>query len=176
MGKNAIHRAVPLLERCAAFDAAVVEVDALEYREALQVVRVDGGVANNVVPDRCEVVINRRYAPSRDLDAAIDEMRALCHDADHLEVVNASPAAPPNLSNPLVAELLGVYNLPVRPKLGWTDVARFSAYGIPACNFGSGRSRARPYGQRKGRSRRPRGLSRGTRVVLWCLVRLVGHP
>ena len=138
MGKNAIHRAVPLLERCAAFDAAVVEVDGLEYREALQVVRVEGGVANNVVPDRCQVVVNRRYAPSRPLDAAVDEVRALCGDADEVEVVNASAAAPPNLSNPLVAELLGVYNLPVRPKLGWTDVARFSAYGIPACNLGPG--------------------------------------
>ncbi len=138
MGVNAIHRAVPLLERCAAFDARVVEVDELEYREALQVVRVEGGVANNVVPDRCEVVINRRYAPSRPLDVAVDEMRALCADADLLEVVNASAAAPPNLSNPLVAELLGVYNLAVRPKLGWTDVARFWAHGIPACNLGPG--------------------------------------
>jgi len=140
MGKNAIHRAAVLLERCAAFEAATVDVDSLEYREALQVVRIDGGIANNVVPDRCEVVVNRRYAPSRSLDVAVAEVVDFCTDAgaDHVEVVNASPAAPPNLMNPLIAEMLGVYDLPVRPKLGWTDVARFAAHGIAACNFGPG--------------------------------------
>ena len=53
-------------------------------------------------------------------------------------MLNASAAAPPNLWNPLIAELTGVYNLPVRPKLGWTDVARFAAHGIAACNLGPG--------------------------------------
>jgi succinyl-diaminopimelate desuccinylase len=138
MGENAIHKAAALLAKVAAFDAATVDVDGLEYRESLQVVRVEGGIANNVVPDRCAVTINRRYAPSRSLDAAVAEVTALCVGADEIEVLNASPAAPPNLSNPLIAELLGVYDLPVRPKLGWTDVARFAAHGIPACNLGPG--------------------------------------
>jgi succinyl-diaminopimelate desuccinylase len=140
MGRNAIHRAAPFLERCAQFAAATVAVDGLEYREALQVVRVDGGVANNVVPDLCAVVVNRRYAPNRSLDEAVKEVRALADDAgaDEIEILNASSAAPPNLSHPLVAELVGVHNLPVRPKLGWTDVARFAAHGIAACNLGPG--------------------------------------
>ena len=140
MGTNAIHRAAPLLDRCARFEAATVDVDSLAYREALQVVRIEGGIANNVVPDRCAVVVNRRYAPSRSLDDAVAEVVAFCTDAgaDHVEVLNASTAAPPNLTNPLIAEMVGVYDLPVRPKLGWTDVARFAAHGIAACNFGPG--------------------------------------
>ena len=140
MGTNAIHRAAPLLEFCANFEAATVDVDSLAYREALQVVRIEGGVANNVVPDRCEVVVNRRYAPSRSLEEAVNEVVTFCTDAGagHVEVVNASMAAPPNLMHPLIAEMIGVYDLPVRPKLGWTDVARFAAHGIAACNFGPG--------------------------------------
>ena len=59
--------------------------------------RVEGGVANNVVPDRCDVVVNRRYAPGRRSTTAIAEVCALCSDADEVEVLNASPAAPPNL-------------------------------------------------------------------------------
>ena len=53
-------------------------------------------------------------------------------------MINASPAAPPNLWDPLVAEFIGTFDLDVRPKLGWTDVARFAAHGIPALNFGPG--------------------------------------
>jgi succinyl-diaminopimelate desuccinylase len=115
-----------------------VNVDGLEFREALQVVRIEGGVANNVVPDRCDVVVNRRYAPSRPLDEAVAELVQFCNGADHVEVLNASPAAAPNLGHPLIAELIGVHDLAVRPKLGWTDVARFSASGIAAANLGPG--------------------------------------
>lgn len=137
-GSNAVHRAAPLLARLASYEAATVEVDGLEYREALQVVRVEGGIANNVVPDRCTVTVNRRYAPSRPLDDAVAELVALLDDADEVEVTNASPAAPPNLANPLVADFVARGALAVRPKLGWTDVARFASRGIPALNFGPG--------------------------------------
>ena len=138
MGVNAIHRATRVLARCAGFEPEVVDVDGLEYREALQVVRINGGVANNVVPDACELVVNRRIAPSRTIEHAISDCYELLGDADTLEVLSASAPAPPNLSHPLVQELIGAGVRGVRPKLGWTDVARFAAHGIAACNFGPG--------------------------------------
>jgi succinyl-diaminopimelate desuccinylase len=82
--------------------------------------------------------VNRRFAPSVTLEAARLETAALLEGAAEIEVVNASLAAPPNFGDPLVAELVGSFDLGVRPKLGWTDVARFSAHGIPALNFGPG--------------------------------------
>ena len=100
--------------------------------------RIEGGIANNVVPDVCSIVVNRRFAPSVSVEQAEAETRALVADADEIEVLNASVAAPPNLWDPLVAELVGSFDLGVRPKLGWTDVARFAAHGIPALNFGPG--------------------------------------
>jgi succinyl-diaminopimelate desuccinylase len=137
-GANAIHRAAPTIAALAAYEAATVDVDGLPFRESLQVVRVEGGIANNVVPDRCSLVVNRRYAPSRPLPDALDEVRALLGDADEVDVLNASAAAEPNLAAALVAEFIGTLDLAVRPKLGWTDVARFTAAGIPALNFGPG--------------------------------------
>ena len=101
-------------------------------------VSINAGIANNVVPDECRVVVNRRVAPSVTLVQAEVEVRAILEGADELRVINASAPAAPNLANPLVAEFVGTLDLGVRPKLGWTDVARFAAEGIPAVNFGPG--------------------------------------
>lgn len=140
LGVNAIHRAAPVLARLAAAseEMRAVEVDGLAYREGLQVVSVSGGVAGNVVPDECVVVVNRRFAPSRTLDEAIDATSALLAGADEVEVTDAATAAAPNLRDPLVVELVDTLGLTVRPKLGWTDVARFAEHRIPAVNYGPG--------------------------------------
>ncbi len=138
MGLNAIHRASDVLARLSAHEADTVDVDGLPYRESLQVVRIEGGIANNVVPDVASLIVNRRFAPAYSIEEATAQVTALLEGADEIEVINASPAAPPNLWDPLVAELIGTYDLAVRPKLGWTDVARFAAHGVPALNFGPG--------------------------------------
>jgi succinyl-diaminopimelate desuccinylase len=138
MGANAVHAAAEALGRIVAAEPEAVEVDGLAYRQALQVVRIEGGIANNVVPDECTLTVNRRFAPSVPLEIAERETVALLEGADSIERVNVSDAAPPNLWNPLVAELVGRFDLGVRPKLGWTDVARFAAHGVPALNFGPG--------------------------------------
>jgi succinyl-diaminopimelate desuccinylase len=138
IGRNAIHEAAPALARVAAHEADTVEVDGLEYRESLEVVAIEAGVARNVVPDTCSFVINRRFAPAYTIDDATEQLLALLDDADDVEVLSASPAAPPNLGHPLVSEFVEMLELPVRPKLGWTDVARFASRGVPAVNFGPG--------------------------------------
>jgi succinyl-diaminopimelate desuccinylase len=138
MGSNAIHAAADVLGRLAAHQASTVMIDGLPYRQSLEVVRIEGGVANNVVPDKCTLVVNRRFAPSHSVDDARAEVEALLEGADRVEVVSASPAAPPNLNDPLVAEFVRTLDVDVEPKLGWTDVARFAARGVPAVNFGPG--------------------------------------
>src|SRR5262245_18668471 len=140
MGRNAIHRATPVLARIAAHESDTVLVDGLEYRESLQVVGIEGGIAGkyNVVPDSCTFAVNRRFAPCYTPDVAEHQVRALLEGADGIEVLQSQPAAAPNLANPLVSEFVDGLELPVRPKLGWTDVARFASRGVPAVNFGPG--------------------------------------
>jgi succinyl-diaminopimelate desuccinylase len=145
MGVNAIHRASAALARVAAHESDTVLVDGLEFRESLQAVRIEGGVMgkHNVVPDECAVVVNRRFAPAYTAEEAFAQVQALLtgpdgDGADRVEVLQAQPAASPNLANPLVADFVRGLDLPVRPKLGWTDVARFAARGVPAVNFGAG--------------------------------------
>jgi succinyl-diaminopimelate desuccinylase len=140
MGRNAIHRASEVLARLAAHDTEVVDVDGLEFRQATQVVGIEGGLTDkhNVVPDRCTITVNRRFAPKYSTEEAEAQVRALLDGADDVEIVQAQPAAAPNLTNPLVDEFVRGLSLPVRPKLGWTDVARFASRGVPAVNFGPG--------------------------------------
>jgi succinyl-diaminopimelate desuccinylase len=137
-GNNAIHAAAEVLHRLAEHASDTVTVDGLPYRESLQVVGIEGGVANNVVPDSCTLVVNRRFAPKFSVDEARAQVERLLEGADRIEVLNASPAAPPNLGDPLVSEFVDVLGLDVEPKLGWTDVARFASRGVPAVNFGPG--------------------------------------
>jgi succinyl-diaminopimelate desuccinylase len=142
MGRNAIHRMGALL--AAVEQAATREpvIDGCQYREALQAVAVEGGVAGNVVPDRASVTLNHRFAPDRTPVEAEAWVRAVLggvlEEGDQFEVVDIAAAAAPSLEHPLLASLIGRNALPVRAKLGWTDVARFAEHGIPAANFGPG--------------------------------------
>jgi succinyl-diaminopimelate desuccinylase len=124
----------------AAHETDLVDVDGLEFREAFQVVGIEGGIVDkhNVVPDRCTITVNRRFAPGYTPDEAEAQVRALLEGADDIEILQAQPAAAPNLTNPLVDEFVRGLELPVRPKLGWTDVARFASRGVPALNYGPG--------------------------------------
>lgn len=142
MGRNAIHRAGRLLAVVDAYRERRPLLDGCEYREALQAVGIEGGVAGNVVPDRCVVTLNHRFAPDRTADEArthVAELLApVLEDGDTIELVDVAPGAPPGLAHPLLAALRDRNGLAVRAKLGWTDVSRFAAAGIPAVNFGPG--------------------------------------
>lgn len=142
MGRNAIHRLGEVLALVASFEERRPVLDGCEYREALQAVAVDGGVAGNVVPDRASVTLNHRFAPDRSPEAAEAMVRALLAPAlepgDEVRLVDVAPAAPPGLTHPVLKALVSTHQLPVRAKLGWTDVARFAELGIPACNLGPG--------------------------------------
>jgi succinyl-diaminopimelate desuccinylase len=142
MGRNAIHRLAGVLDALAAYEERRPVLDGCEYREALQAVHVEGGVSGNVVPDEVTLVVNHRFAPDRDPADAEAHVRAVLAphlDAeDGLEVVDLAPAARPALAHPLLAALVARNRLPVRAKLGWTDVAFFAGHGVPAANFGPG--------------------------------------
>jgi succinyl-diaminopimelate desuccinylase len=142
MGRNAIHRLAGVLDTLGSYEARRPVIDGCEYREAVQAVQVEGGVAGNVVPDEVTLVVNHRFAPDRSPDEAADHLRRLvlpsAGEGDTFEVVDCADGAPPGLGHPLLAALIGRNDLEVRAKLGWTDVARFAAHGIPAANFGPG--------------------------------------
>lgn len=144
MGRNAIHRMGAVLERLAAYEERRPLIDGCEFREAMQAVAVEGGVAGNVVPDCVSLVVNHRFAPDRTPAQAEAHARAVLGPeldeggGDTLELIEVADAAEPALTHPLLKALVERHGLAVRAKLGWTDVARFAARGVPATNFGPG--------------------------------------
>lgn len=137
VGENAIHKAAPILDTLARYQPEQIEVDGLVYREGLNAVGITGGVAGNVIPDECMVHVNYRFAPSKSTDEAIAHVRQL-FDGFDLVVIDRSEGARPGLTAPLARDFLAAVGGEPKPKYGWTDVARFSALGVPAVNYGPG--------------------------------------
>ncbi len=137
MGVNAIHGAAEILERLRDHEPATVHVDGLDYRESLNAVRITGGTAGNVIPDSTVIEVNYRFAPDKTPADAEAYVRALLEGFD-VERTDAAAGARPGLQHPAAAAFVAAVGADPKPKYGWTDVARFSALGIPAVNFGPG--------------------------------------
>lgn len=137
VGSNAIHSAGRVLDRLRSYEPAEVEVDGLTYREGLSAVGIRGGIAGNVIPDECVIAINFRFAPSRSEEEAQEHVRAVLGGFD-VAVTDSAPGSRPGLTHPAVASFAATVGGEPRAKQGWTDVARFSAIGVPAVNYGPG--------------------------------------
>ena len=140
MGRNAIHEAGDILAVLRAYVPREPEVDGLRYREGLNAVAIRGGVAGNVVPDECVVTVNYRFAPDLDGRQAAEVVRSL-FPAWPVTILDVAEGARPGLGHPAAAAFVATVGAGLgapRAKLGWTDVARFAALGIPAVNYGPG--------------------------------------
>jgi succinyl-diaminopimelate desuccinylase len=136
-GVNAIHDAAEPLTRLKEYRAREVTIDGCTYREGLNAVRIQGGIAGNVIPDACEVEVNYRFAPDR------SEAEAHAHvgevfDGYQVEVVDSVGGALPGLTAAPAQEFIAAVGTAPAAKLGWTDVARFAGLGVPGLNFGPG--------------------------------------
>ncbi len=136
-GVNAIHEANEVLSRLADYQARRPVIDGLEYHEGLNAVLISGGVATNVIPDECVVTVNYRFAPDRSEDEALAYVTEVFAGFE-ITVTDSAPGALPGLERPAAAAFVAAVGGGVKPKFGWTDVARFTGLGIPAVNYGPG--------------------------------------
>ncbi len=139
LGSNAIHAAGAVLRVLEAYAPRTVDIDGCTYREGLNAVKVTGGVAGNVVPDRCEVDVNFRFAPDRSAEQAQAHVREVFAGLDvDVVLTDLAPGALPGLTAPAAQGFVAAAGTVVRAKYGWTDVSRFAALGVPALNYGPG--------------------------------------
>jgi len=139
LGVNAIGLALDGLRAVAALEPVDVDVDGLLFREVLSITQIHGGIASNVIPARCEALLNFRYAPGRSMPDAEARVRELV--GRDLDIVHHAPAAHVALRAPLVERLRDAGGFEVHPKQAWTNVADFAARGLDAVNLGPGATR-----------------------------------
>ena len=136
-GENAIHALTPVLEILNSYKSREPIIDGHKFREGLQAVKINGGVAGNVVPDEVTMTINHRFAPDTTPAEAEENMKKLFKDFN-FQLLDVASGAPTGLNNELIKDFVSKIGTAIAPKFGWTDVARFAAAGIPAINFGPG--------------------------------------
>ena len=141
LADNALHRAIDGLSRVAAHERREAVIDGLPFYEVVSVTRLEGGLADNVVPDRAVATLNLRYPPDRSPREAEDYVRTLVPTDATVEIVGNSPPGAVVRDVPLVHALRAAGDFPVEPKQAWTNVADFTSRGIPAVNFGPGATR-----------------------------------
>jgi succinyl-diaminopimelate desuccinylase len=138
-GVNAIDVAVRGLAPVVAAEPVEVEAGGLTFVEVVSATRIEGGIADNVIPDRVDVRLNYRYAPGRGPDEAEERLRDLV--GGEVAVTSNSPPARVATDSELVERLRRAGDLAVEPKQAWTPVAEFAAQGLDAVNFGPGATR-----------------------------------
>jgi succinyl-diaminopimelate desuccinylase len=138
LGRNAVGEGAAWLAEITRYPVTPVYIQGLEYRETLQVTTLRAGRARNVVPDEMLVNLNHRFTPDTTVEQATAKLRRLVPEAFGFEVVDAAAAGRVALDQPVVGEFVRRAGAQVGGKQGWTDVARFSAAGIPAFNYGPG--------------------------------------
>ena len=138
-GVNAIDVAVRGLAPVVDAEPLEVEVGGLTFVEVLSATRIEGGIADNVIPDRVEVRLNYRYAPGREPAEAEQRLRELV--GGEVEITSNSPPARVATDSALVERLRRAGDLAIEPKQAWTPVAEFAAQGLDAVNFGPGATR-----------------------------------
>ena len=137
-GVNAIAKAVEALAPVVRLEPVDVENGGLTFREVVTVTRIEGGVADNVVPAHATAMLNFRYAPGRTRSEAEARLRELAGD---VEILSHSSAARVPAGNPLMERLRAVGGFEVAPKQAWTPVAQFAEIGLDAINLGPGATR-----------------------------------
>ncbi len=141
LAENAIEKALTALRPLAAIEPRPVEVGGLTFTEVVSLTRIEGGIADNVIPDRVTTHVNFRYAPDRSPESADAYLRGLVPEGADYVPAGDSPPARVVTDSPLVQRLGAAGDLALEPKQAWTNVADFTARGIDAVNFGPGAPR-----------------------------------
>lgn len=137
-GENAITKAGEWLAALHAREPELVRIGDLEYREVFSVTKASGGIANNIIPGEFVINLNHRFPPIYSIEEAEVRLRAVAEAADDVVVVDSAPPGSVDMDSQALQRLDRLVDRQRMAKQGWTDVARLTARGAVAVNYGPG--------------------------------------
>lgn len=145
LGENAVHK------MCLVVDwLETTHMQVLQQRQhpllgspTVNVGVIRGGTQANIVPDRCEIVVDRRTIPGETQTSVIRELKSALRQAGLSAAISNGKDAPclpmeTDTSHPLVAAFLSSMKLQPKGAHYFCDAAIFSAGGIPSIVYGPG--------------------------------------
>lgn len=138
LGENAVTKAGAWLAAMHGRAPVPTLINGLEFREVFSVTKAEGGIANNVLPAEMRLNLNYRFPPVFNLAEAEARLRDVAASADEVIVKDRAAAGTVTQDNLHLERLLEISGGKRLAKQGWTDVARLTARGIPAVNYGPG--------------------------------------
>jgi succinyl-diaminopimelate desuccinylase len=139
LGDNAALKAFDVFRRIETLPFSRQSSD-LYDRPSINLARIHGGDAFNMVPDRCEITVDIRFVPGQDPKEILRQIRAI-QDVEVLKVLERAPAIV-SRRNPFVVALRDAVALTGEGagvavgRDGASDAFAFLEAGIPAVEFG----------------------------------------
>ena len=137
-GENALFNSLAPLEYLSKRGRKEIVIENLPFYEVLTPTQCQTHSATNVVPEEVDFNINYRFAPGKTTEQAWLEIQSELSSFGELTLKESAPAGSVSLDQPILREWVQRCQIATEAKQAWTDVARLTAAGIPAVNFGPG--------------------------------------
>ena len=138
IGENPIFKLKELLEFLKENEVKNHKIEGLDFKEVISVTKINGGIANNVIPSEINMNINYRFLPTLSSNEAKDYIEKSFNKFGEVNIEDIANGAMPNLKSKAVEDFIEITKVVTKSKQAWTDIARFSEANIPAINFGPG--------------------------------------
>ena len=102
------------------------------------VTKANGGIANNIIPGEFVINLNHRFPPVYSIEEAEMRLREVASAADEVIITDRAPSGKIDLNSEALSRLDELIGRKHMAKQGWTDVARLTARGAVAVNYGPG--------------------------------------
>ncbi|MGI0141278.1 MAG: M20 family metallopeptidase [Candidatus Micrarchaeales archaeon] len=120
-------------------------VDTMARKDTMAITRINGGVAGNVIPDYCEVHIDRRIAPGGNTATALSQIRKLAKRHDPKACIDVKVAREPYAIDPkskFVKMLKGITKAQTYYARTYTEAELYGrTAGIECVVYGPGESK-----------------------------------